>query len=305
MYASTIFDIQVASRPLWLILIAGPYTVLQTMAVIWFLTYGATKPGEVATWAESYRLRLTHGNVALVRGYVRLAITVRVVGGVAGAYLGYLTDRAFGVDSSAGAGFWTWVVGGWLIGALWAQRQVAAPTAGTGVASLTPRRLSDYLPGGLRWAPLAATLFIVASTIAIRVTFEPDVVGLSTPSTATLVIGLTTCALVTGLVRLTEAHIIGQRQAPSAADVLAADEAIRTSTVHQVAGAGTAMICTMGISLWFAMSDHAASMSATAPIPILLTVGAFVSWRYFTYRSWQVRRSVGTAPHRVSESAPT
>lgn len=187
---------------------------------------------------------------------------------------------------------------------MWAQRQVAAPTAGSGIASLTPRRLEDYLPAGLRWAPAAATVIVGVSMAAIRATYRPDIAGTATSSASILLAGLVTCVLITGLVRATEGHIIGQRQVPGADDVLAADEAIRTSTIHQVAGAGTAMICTTGISLWFAMSNKATSLSATVAIPILLAMGALVAWRSFTYRAWQVRRSVATGPAPAAESSP-
>ncbi len=285
---------EVAGYPIGALLGIGVWGALLTFALVSFLTRRADRPAEVTSWARSHGVRLTARTRPLVRYYVSLAITCRGIGAVGAMYLGYVVDRAFGVDTSSGAGWWTWVIGGWAVGALWAQHQVAPSPAAPATASLTPRRLADYLPVGLRWAPAGALGLMAGSTIAMRALTHaeaPDTFPL--PSWTSLGGRVLAAALVAAAVALAEQRIVGRRQAVLEPDLLAADDAVRTSAIHQVAGAGTAMICTLGLA------NHAAVIEvpwidvpgAFSVLPITFLVLALFSWRSFAYRAWRVRRS--------------
>lgn len=298
-------DHDVAGYSILGVLLVAVGWALVAAALIALLTRRAHKPAEVKDWARSYGVRLTDRSWPLVRYYVQLAITCRAVGAVGAIYVGYLFDRALGVDSSSGAGWWTWVIGGWAVGAVWAQHQVAPSPATPAVASLTPRNLADYLPAGLRWAPAAALGLVVWSTLVIRgvaVADEPTTHQL--PSWWSLGGRLMVAALVAGAVALAEHRIVGRRQPVLGADLLAADDAIRTSAIHQVAGAGTAVICTLGLAniamvTAIPLVDFPPAL-AFLPVPLFLLTVA--SWRYFAYRAWRVRRSDATG--RATEPVP-
>lgn len=298
------WDSEVAGYPVGGIVAATLYGALLTFALISFLTRRAHRPTEVTTWARARGVRLTARTRPLVRAYVSLSITCRGIGAVGGIYLGYAFDRAFGVDTSSGAQWWTWVIGGWTAGALWAQHQVTATRTAPSAASLTPRRLADYLPRALHWAPAAAAA-VVAATTAVAWMAADRRSGPSEPpppSWGSLATRVLFAALLAGAVALAEQRIVGRRQAALEPDLLAADDAIRNSAIHQVAGAGTAMIFTLGIA------NLTAEPFSGGPLPLaLVPVGfmalAFFSWQYVAYRAWRVRRSDATASPADAVSA--
>ena len=181
---------------------------------------------------------------------MKLAITLRVIGGVGGLVLGGLFDDATGLDTSAGAGFWIWIVLGWLLGASWAEyRLTRPPSAGqVGVADAAGRRRLPVGPrmyaapvGGRR--PSRWSLADRAGRGAGARQREPagrrrrdplPVAGLAVAGIGAVVIAL--------LVRLAVRAVVARRQPTGPADIVAADDAIRASAVHHLAGGGTAAI---------------------------------------------------------------
>ena len=135
------------------------FTFIFAAALVGWFTWPASRanwPVEVVQWAQGHALQLTLRNRAMVVYYVRLSITLRVIGGVGGLVIGALFDDATGLDTSSGAGFWIWIVLGWLVGASWAEYRLTRPPSTGHAASLTPREVLDYLPARLYAAPVVA-----------------------------------------------------------------------------------------------------------------------------------------------------
>ncbi|MEZ5177959.1 MAG: hypothetical protein R2746_06650 [Acidimicrobiales bacterium] len=295
------------------VLLALVLTIGAATGVVLLFTARASSPRELDAWARSYGLVLTPGNRAPVTYYVRLVIVTRVVAAVAGVVLGSAFDAAFGLHTSAAPGWWAWLIGGWTFGAWWAERELRWP-AGSGVASLLPRRVADYLPGRLRAAPFVA-LGIVAGLVAYGWTSsrtDPALVhprgNEPPPSVGYLVAVLAVGAAVTALTTLGVWRTVSRRQPALAPDQLAADDAIRTSTAHQLTGGGTAVVLCVAAVLAGTLGWSSTTSGVTSgPLltgSIALWLAAMVSWRYYTYRAWRVRR-LRPAPEHASALAAT
>lgn len=275
-------------------LLALIVTSVAATGVALLFTSRASSPAELDAWARSYGLALTARNRPAVTYYVRLVIVTRVVGAVSGAVLGSAFDAALGLRTSTAPGWWAWLIGGWTFGAWWAERELRWPP-GAGVAALLPRRVADYLPGRLRAAPHVALGIVVALAAigALAPTVEPRL------SRSYLLAMVAVAGVVAGLTQLTVGRIVSRRQPALEPDQMAADDAIRTSAAHQLAGGGTAVVLCLAAAL--------ASTMAGSPTPsgrwggelaigsIVLWLAAIVSWRYYTYRAWRVRRQASTS----------
>jgi hypothetical protein len=278
------------------VLIQLVFTLIFAAVLVGWFTRPATDPKEVVAWARSHELVLTARNQGMVSYYVRLAITLRVIGGVGGLVLGGLFDDATGLDTSAGAGFWIWIVLGWLIGASWAEYRLTRPVAAEQVASLTPREVRDYLSPRLYAAPAVAAVLVVLLAAGGLLAPAPDDPLHPLPPTAGLVIGAVGAVVIAALILLAVRSVVARRQPIGPPDVVAADDAIRASAVHNLAGGGTAAILLIASQMSYSVlaprSSGVGGLSFW--IPLAFAVGAFVAWRWSAYRHWRVRRSAST-----------
>ena len=174
--------------------------------------------------------------------------------------LGALFDDATGLDTSSGAGFWIWIVLGWLVGASWAEYRLTRPFSVAQSASLMPREVLDYLPARLYAAPaVAAGVAVVLAAIGLLAPDPATPPAHPLPPTAGLVLGATGAIVIALLIRLAVRAVVARRQPTSPADVVAADDAIRASAVHNLAGGGTAAILLIASQLAFSVfapRDH-------------------------------------------------
>ena len=269
-------------------------TVVLALVLVGWLTRRAVDPTEDRSWAAAYGVTLTDRNRSFVRYYVRLSITLRVIGGVGGLVLGYLFDRATGMDTTTGLGFWAWILGFWVVGAAWAERQMDPPGPRPAAASLTPRRLADYLPVGLRSGPLVAMLAVVAVAMAGVVAptpTQPD--GFAIPSDAWLATGAAIALAAFVGVTLLLRSIVGRRQPVAHHDLVAADDAVRASTLHHVAAGGTAALLAIGgVIAQAVVAPRHLPFGLRGWVPMLFGLGTLLSSRYYAYRTWRVRRPI-------------
>lgn len=254
---------------------------------------GIYKADLAPTWARSHGILLTDRTGAYARWYCELTAVLRVTGGVSGLFLGSAFDGAFGVDSSAGFGFWAWIITGWLLGAAWAEQRLQRPGE-VGVASLVPRRTTDYVPTGLALAPLMATAVtaLVAAVALIRpagasrTALRPPATGL------TFIIAASVAAALCTLVVLLRRSVVNRPQPLVEPDLLAVDDAVRSSTIHHLSGAGTAAIVCIAGSLISLQTEALPRLplGLRGWLPMLPVLAALFSWRYWSFRSWRVRR---------------
>lgn len=258
----------------------------------WF-TRNADAPGRQVRWAGSHGVAVTPRNRALVVWWVQLSATLRVVGGVSGMVLGTLFDRAFALTTSAGVGFWVWIVLGWIAGGVWAWDAVTrAGAQPSGAASLVPRSAADYVPAALRWAPFGAaavTSLIAASGRWLAPVSDPSGFPVGSASDRWLLAGGS--VLIAIAARLLVRQIVARRQTTADPDVVAVDDAIRATTVHLVSGGATAAILLLAAKASeLVLEPRQLPYGIRGWLPLALVLGAWMSSRYLANRPWRVRR---------------
>lgn len=201
----------------------------------------------VERFAWRQRLPITVDNGPAVIAY--LATTRRwrgcgILATVAGTALAY-TLR---IIPSGHYNTFTLVVG-WFIGAVIAEWRVNARAADPGrrTASLLPRTGSDYLAGWVRWS----TRVVLTLTLAVEL---GAVIAGHDRSSAALLLALTVAA--TSGLWLGSRRILNRPQPDAAPDVLAADEAIRSRSLHVLSGSAIVL------ASWFG------SLTTTLLVPV-------------------------------------
>jgi hypothetical protein len=255
----------------------------------------------VERWAQSAGLPLTDDNRRVVRRYLTWSRRARRAGGLAGFIL---PNLYLGIADHAFAGFpFPFIVGGYLLGAVVAEVVANRPRRPGGAALLVARQLDDYLPGHVlalqRGLPLVAVLLPGAFALSPF----PDLVPTPNVEPDTLAefavpaaVAVATAVVIEALQRL----IVARRQPITSHNDLAVDDAIRSSSLHVLAGAALAM-------LLFVVAVEVASLAAFAeasawPVPLAwvplagLVAALLAASLYFWLRlpdphGFQVRRS--------------
>jgi len=256
-------------------------------------------PSEVrlGVWARRYGLDLTAANRPVVAGYLRLTRALQVGGATAGwlvspVYVG-LFRRPFLLGDS-------WValaLGGYLAGAVIAEVLVArshlAPR-GIRFAALTPRVLSDYIRPATSWSLriLPVVTVVLAGAYAALPkdpsrTLDPAVMLVAA---ASLVMVLFALAVEWFLRR-----IVARQQPVVTADLVAADDAVRASSIHALsAGAIALLLLSAG---WVLVSAGSVSsvggLSQTLVwLGVVTDVAALAAWAVLAHpRTWRVHRT--------------
>ncbi len=274
------------------------FTLLFAMALVGWFTRRAHDPKEVDAWARSHGLPITAVNQATITYYVRLTITLRVIGAVGGLVLGALFDDATGLDTSAGPGFWTWIAIGWVTGSCWAAfRLTRSPAGARPVASLTPRRVRDYLPDLLVAAPAVGALAVVATaTVGLLIGDPgpptPGGVAPGVPLRTDVLLGAAASAMAVAALALLACRAIVARPQPARhPELLAADDAIRSSALHHLTAGTTAALLLVASQLAYGvLYPHPLPLGLRAVVPVALAALALVVWG-FTRAAWRVRRA--------------
>jgi hypothetical protein len=131
------------------------------------------------------------------------------------------------------------------LGAVVAEVVVNRPRRHSGAALLVARRLDDYLPGYLLVLQRALPLVAVVLLGAFALSPFPDVSPAPNVDPHTLAGFAVPAAFAVGTAVVIEALqrlIVARRQPITSADDLAVDDAIRSSSLHVLAGAGLAML---------------------------------------------------------------
>lgn len=198
----------------------------------------------VDRWASAHSVALTAENRSAVTQRLRRGRRIRTAGFLIGWSLPYI---AFWLvrDGRSDSGRWTRsaFILGYLVAAVVAELTDRRDDGRTRVASLDPRRLDAYMP---RWAHFGPWVIAFASlmTVAVYAVVPwrewPDGSG---PSVATQ---LGRALLIVGTVvaiEVVQRFIVQRRQTYSTADMVQADDALRSSSVSILAGVS------MGLSL--------------------------------------------------------
>jgi hypothetical protein len=261
----------------------------------------------VERWAQSAGLPLTDDNRRVVRRYLTWNRRARRAGGLAGFVLPNLYSGI--VDHSFAAFPFLFIVGGYLLGAVVAEVAVNRPRRRSGAALLVARRLDDYLPRQVlalqRGLPVVAAVLLPG---AFALSPFPDLVPSPNVEPDTLAGFVLPAAVAVGTALVIEALqrlIVARRQPVTSHNDLAVDDAIRSSSLHVVAGAGLAMLLfTVAVEV---TTLAAFSKSAAWPVPLawvplaglvvaLLAAGVYFWLRLPDPHGFQVRRGRREVP---------
>jgi hypothetical protein len=272
-----------------LVILLGVLVVMAVMAALTLLRPG---PAGADAWAERHGLRLTPDDVAMVSWYLQTASRLRTVGVVAGLVLPPLAVWSLGLSARVTFPYWTWVFLGYLAGAIYAEVSlVRRGDPARPVAALHPRALGEYLHPRLLGAQRVAggVALVVAAAIAVVPNRVPATQALGRlPAVAlTLVAAL----LALGL-EVVERWLVTRPQPFDAPDLVATDDAIRSTSVHAVAGSGLAVVL-LGIGtgcMWLAGSDVPVLRWTMWAPGVLAWLVALWSCARSAHRPWRVVR---------------
>lgn len=248
----------------------------------------------VEEWAGAHALALSSNNRAMVRWYLRTARILRAWGVLAGLLLPELVDAAFGVDVFGQAQpFFAFF--GYLVGALYAELALVRRADGSRrLATLVPREVADYLPRRLLVAQRAvAAAVVLGGAVLLTMPFDEGVGG-SPPSRSSVVVVAALAAVLGLALERVERWLVQRPQPFSDAELVAADDAIRSQAVHSVASSGLAMLLLLlgGVLFGFATSDVQV-LRWTMWLPGLACFyGSIHVCLYYGHRAWRVRRGV-------------
>jgi hypothetical protein len=208
--------------------------------------HGFTLPDDyLARWTKAHGIAIDDENRAAIRRYLLHGRRIRTTGALSG-YVGYSVFTMINTTNQPPFGWLTATFGGYLLGAAVAELWSLRPQPGSvRAAALAPRRMTDYVPRyaviGIRIVPaLTALALIVGPMLSVR--YEP---GLEPPADREwgAIIGWTIASIVLAVFVETTARRIVRRPQPITSEkLLVVDDAIRSTSLHCLIGAGLAMM---------------------------------------------------------------
>jgi hypothetical protein len=187
------------------------------------------------------------------------------------------------------------LLSGWFAGAVIAEWRIARPPAGRlRAASLQPREAAAYVSRTDRLAPTivaALTAALVMVGLFLHASHDVHLPALVTPMAA--------AAALAGVARLVEQRILDRPQPFTAADVVAADDAMRSRSLHVVSGAVTVLVLSClffqcaSLAETYAHTTTGGGLNGVASIGSI--VAAIAGWN-MANRRWAVRRDLDAPP---------
>lgn len=254
----------------------------------------------LVAWANAHGVEVTPGNTEFLAAYVHEGHRLRLICGLGALGVAPAVTAATGFDARLPG--LTWLLVGYLVGCVWGAAWLTRLPAGTERrASLQTRQLADYLAGRLRGAQVALPVVAVGLVAAVALLHEPsnsvrrhDGITLTMPGDAvrtSVVLGILV-PVVMAIVWALQRHIVAKPQPVTSSDLLAADDAVRSSSVHLLSGTGIAISLIFIAGQLFALGS-VVSAGVAPPlylIGVLCFGAALVSWRYYGHRAWRVQR---------------
>jgi hypothetical protein len=252
----------------------------------------------ITEWAAAHALDLTPTNRPMVWWYLRNARVLRTIGVLAGLLLVPFMTGSLGFSFGNPPAF---AFIGYLLGALYAELSMTRPRAGKAVASLHPRELTDYLFPRLLLAQRLVGALAFLGGVALLVLgrrvyrFGPDARFTTTldHTSGRLMFAMGVAALVGAFVLERLQRWVVQRPQPvMSAELVAADDAIRSQAVHSLGGSGLALeLLALAYICVHLQNTGVRILQSFMWLPavsgFLLSIYACL---YFGHRAWRVRR---------------
>jgi hypothetical protein len=291
--------------------LVGALILLVVAVVSLRSAYGRVDDDVVAEWAGRHELAVDDANRPLVEWYLRTARTLRTWGALAGLLLPPLVELAWsgqprflGMASGGGAqpGDIVFIFLGYLAGALYAEVSLVRPLDPSlpRSASIVPRELEDYLPRRLLWAQRAAGAAVVVGTLLLPLMdFPPQVDRPTWPGIVAWAVVV--AAFTLGLERL-QRWLVRRPQPFTDPSLVAAADAIRSQSVHSLAGSGLAvLLLQVGFLLGTAAGTGGPVQAwVLGPLAVAALLLALAACQWGSHRAWRVRRHLEFPPPAVS-----
>jgi len=255
--------------------------------------------GDVDSWSRAHGLRLTDGNRPMVGYYLRTARQLRGIGMVAGAVLPAFVVRAYGGGMPEMAALWgiAWAYVGYLVGSLYAELALARPGSSRRAASLEPRSLHAYLPRRHLWWQRAVAGGVVGGGALAAILGPAPAVwvegyGTGREPAALLSVSAIVVAVVAEVL---ERWLIRRPQPLSRPDLVAADDAIRSQSVHSLCGSSLALLVLLAAAQAVVLAQRDLG-DLRRPVFAAAAFGLFASYvtcMRFGHRAWRVQRAEG------------
>lgn len=241
---------------------------------------GAVPRRRVEEFARLHSLRVTPGNGNQIIAYRATTRRWRA----AGFTLGVLAPAA--VTWSYFAGF-EWALAGWFAGAAVAELRVAHLERGPRAsASLTSRRAADYLPWAGRWAVPGAMALCVGTGAYCFVRHGSHPEGDLRAVALCTVIGLGVGVVTLAAMR----HVLRRPQPLAEPDRMAADDAIRSRSLHVLAAAGMVLVGSC-VGAQLTAAGVMPRNHVTGLLDALFAIGFPIAGRILAYWPCPVRES--------------
>ena len=262
--------------------------LLVTGIVVGLFAVPACRPvtrDDVDEFARLSGIDTTDASERFVGYYLQTGRRLRTVLVVAAFFLPTLIGEALGITESEDGGAlpssWQAVLAACLIGTIWAELALARPAGTVRVASLRPRRTSSYLGRPLRLSPAVVGAVGAAVWAGVaRLPDEGEAGGTDRAGTTQIVVGVVFGLALPVLVALTQRWIVSRPQPFVLPALVAADDAVRASSVRFVAAVGTSMalINLAGGALQHTYPANGAVDVVSGATAFLSVVGAWFYW---------------------------
>jgi hypothetical protein len=265
------------------------FVVMAVLLVILGLVVKAAWSGRgrwnPTVWARQMDLQLTPRNEAIVRSYIARTRLLRSTGALLGLFAPWIYQAFVGGPPPVPVDFGLFdALLGYLLGAVIAELTIKRPKADEPSASLVPRELSDYVPSGFITAlRLSALVALILVPLYRLLPTRLDLVDLNDFPPELVILPM---ILLIGFgVEFLQRYIVARSQPAVESDLVDADDAIRSASVHALSGAGIALelLIVSGQLLNLAVVSNLQLLRWTLPALALLTFAiAIGSWVHLT-----------------------
>lgn len=263
---------------------------------------------DVQEWAKAHAIALDGANettaARYLRHYLKESKRSRRLGAVVGNFVGMVASWSLSLDRHEHADFINlhWILGGYLVGGIYAEFALSRPADTVGrVAALDVRQKSDYRPRRLSVilaiVTFAVVLLAISGARGDRLASATSRQKVGWPA-SNFVVYLTIALLIQGGGEFLAQRIAARPRRMTEPSLVAADDAIRSQSIHTVYGSILALeLSLMALVLTrLADSGYPGLHNALRQSALVALLAALFCWRYYSHRAWRVpKRSLHEA----------
>ena len=195
---------------------------------------------ELKRWVDATGIELDRDSTPVVQRYLRWTRRGRRVGALVGFLSPWLYSAVSDRPIDEGAWAIPFMLVGYLLGALAAEVIVDRAREPEAIAVLQPRRLEDYL--SRRLLLLQRALGALAVAMILPYALLQPAASIDLPGARSIASYGLAGATIAVLVEMIERRIVARRQSLADLDDVEVDDAMRSTSIHVVAGAGLALL---------------------------------------------------------------